>query len=72
MLLTGLNSFSKVIIVTDASKFERVKDKKYASIINILLTGLNSFSKVIIVADINKFEKLEDRKHADIINTLLI
>ena len=41
MLLTGLNSSSGVIIVIDAGRFKRVKDRKYTSIIGILLTGLN-------------------------------
>ena len=35
--MTGLNSSSKVIIVADASRFERVKDRKRTSIIGILL-----------------------------------
>ena len=41
MLLTGLNSSSGVIIVTDTSRFKRVEDRKYADIIGTLLTGLN-------------------------------
>ena len=41
MLLTGLNSSSKVIIVIDTSRFKRVEDKKHTSIISVLLIGLN-------------------------------
>ena len=41
MLLTGLNSSSKVIIVTNTGRFERVEDRKRAGIIGTLLTGLN-------------------------------
>ena len=37
MLLTGLNSSSGVIIVADASRFERVEDKKHTGIIGALL-----------------------------------
>ena len=33
----GLNSFGGVIIVTDTSKFKRVEDRKYTSIISTLL-----------------------------------
>ena len=72
MLLTGLNSSGKVIIVTDTSKFERVKDGKRAGVIGILLTGLNSSSGVIIVADTSRFERVEDRKRASVIGALLI
>ena len=35
--LAGLNSFSKVIIVADASKFKGVKNRKRASVIGALL-----------------------------------
>ena len=38
ILLTGLNSSGRVIIVTNASKFKKVKDRKRASIIGMLLT----------------------------------
>ena len=37
MYLVGLNSSSRVIIVADAGKFERVENKKYTSIIGVLL-----------------------------------
>ena len=37
MYLTGLNSSSKVIIVTDTGRFKGVKDRKYTSIIGVLL-----------------------------------
>ena len=37
MLLTGLNSFSGVIIVINASRFKRVKNRKRAGIIRVLL-----------------------------------
>ena len=37
VLLTGLNSSSGVIIVADTSRFERVEDRKYTSIIDALL-----------------------------------
>jgi hypothetical protein len=37
MLLIGLNFSGKVIIVINASRFKRVKDRKYTSIIGILL-----------------------------------
>ena len=37
-LLTGLNSSGGVIIVTDASRFERVEDRKRAGVIGTLLT----------------------------------
>ena len=33
----GLNSSNKVIIITDASRFEGVKDKKHTNIISMLL-----------------------------------
>ena len=37
MYLAGLNSFSEVIIIIDASKFKGVKDKKCVSVIGMLL-----------------------------------
>ena len=37
MYLVGLNFSNKVIIITDAGRFEGVKDRKHASIIGILL-----------------------------------
>ena len=37
MYLAGLNFFSRVIIVTDASRFEGVKDRKRAGVIGVLL-----------------------------------
>ena len=37
MLLTGLDSSSKVIIVTDTGRFERIKDGKRAGVIGALL-----------------------------------
>ena len=68
MLLIGFNFSSKVIIIADASRFERVKDRKYTGIISVLLTGLNSSSKVIIITGTNRFERLEDRKYVLNIN----
>ena len=41
MLLTGLNSFSGVIIVADTSRFERVEERKHVGVIGALLTGLD-------------------------------
>ena len=35
--MTGLDSFSGVIIVIDASRFERVEDRKRAGVVNTLL-----------------------------------
>ena len=40
-LLIGLNSSNRVIIVADANRFERVEDRKRASVIGALLTGLD-------------------------------
>ena len=37
MYLAGLNSSSKVIIITDASRFKRVEDRKRTSVISVLL-----------------------------------
>ena len=37
MYLAGFNSFSKVIIVANASRFKGVKNRKYASVIDVLL-----------------------------------
>ena len=71
MLLTGLDSSSKVIIVTDTGRFERVKDGKCAGIISVLLIGLNSSGRVIIVADASKFKRLENRKRTSIVGVLL-
>ena len=39
--MTGLNSFSEVIIVVNTSRFKRVEDRKCTSIIGVLLIGLN-------------------------------
>ena len=55
----------------DASRFERVKNKKRASVVGVLLIGLDFSSRVIIVADASRFERLEDRKRASVIGTLL-
>ena len=38
MLLIGFNSSSKVIIIINANRFERVEDGKYTSVIGVLLT----------------------------------
>ena len=38
ILLTGLNSSNRVIIVADAGKFKRVKNRKCTGIIGALLT----------------------------------
>ena len=35
--MAGLNSFSKVIIITNAGRFKGVKNKKYTSVIDTLL-----------------------------------
>ena len=70
MLLTGLDFSGGVIIVTDASRFERVEDRKRTGVIGVLLTGLNSSSGVIIVADASRFERVEDRKCASVIGAL--
>ena len=35
--MAGLNSFSKVIIITDAGRFKGVKNRKYTSVIGTLL-----------------------------------
>ena len=69
--MTGLDSSGGVIIVADASRFKRVEDRKYASIIGALLTGLNSSSGVIIIINAGRFKRVEDRKHTSIIGTLL-
>ena len=37
MYLVGLNSFNKIIIVADASKFKGVENRKHASVIDALL-----------------------------------
>ena len=37
MYLAGLNSSSKVIIITDAGKFKGVKNRKHTNIISVLL-----------------------------------
>ena len=37
MYLAGLNSFSGVIIVVNASKFKGVENRKYVSVIGALL-----------------------------------
>ena len=37
MYLAGLNSFSRVIIVANASRFKGVENRKRASVISILL-----------------------------------
>ena len=37
MYLAGFNSFSKVIIVINASRFKKVENKKCTSVIGILL-----------------------------------
>ena len=37
MYLAGLNSFSGVIIIANAGKFEGVENRKYASVIGTLL-----------------------------------
>ena len=36
-MLTGLNSFGGVIIVVNASRFERVEDRKRAGVVGALL-----------------------------------
>ena len=37
MYLAGLNSFSKVIIIANTSRFKGVKNRKRASVISMLL-----------------------------------
>ena len=45
VLLTGLNSFGGVIIVTDASRFERVEDRKCTGVISVLLDMVFNIAK---------------------------
>ena len=35
--MAGLNSFNRIIIVANTSRFKRVEDRKYTSIIGMLL-----------------------------------
>ena len=35
--MAGLNSFNKIIIITDTSRFKGVEDRKHTSIIGMLL-----------------------------------
>ena len=45
MLLTGLNSSSKVIIVVDTSRFKRVEDRKHTGVIGVLLNVVFDIAK---------------------------
>jgi hypothetical protein len=68
--LTGLNSSGGVIIVADASRFERVEDRKRAGVVGALLTGLDSSGGVIIVIDASKFERVKNGEHAGVIGDI--
>ena len=45
--MTGLNSSSGVIIVTDTGRFKRVEDRKCASIIGTLLNVVFDIVKLL-------------------------